>query len=132
VPDDGRWDIPDSQTEDGVPAFTDFGWVGAGRLDLRVFNQDQWWVDIHGRGHRLEEMSRSYRRNVIGFLIEHQEAYFLHCLLLESSRVLSEALAGRVAGELLVSELGGVSMAELTPSEWLESTSLMRRLRRLG
>jgi hypothetical protein len=53
--------------------FTCFGQWGRGWMDLRVFDQDVWWVDVEGRPHRLSEMTVEYRRNVLRFLLDSAE-----------------------------------------------------------
>ena len=57
------------------------------KLDLRVFDQDIWWVDRLGIPHSLEQMSEEYRRNVIAFLLEYAEGYHLSmCLRARADR----------------------------------------------
>lgn len=50
--------------------FTAFGQFDEGALDLRVFDQDIYWVDRLGVSHPLKEMSQEYIANVIAFLVE--------------------------------------------------------------
>ena len=57
--------------------FTDFGQFGTDRLDLRVFEQDTWWVDRGGRGHLLDGMSQDYLRNVLVMLYERARNFHL-------------------------------------------------------
>ena len=63
--DDDLWDIE--------KPFTYFGQWDRGWMDLRVFDQDVWWVDVEGRPHRLSEMTVEYRRNVLRFLLDSAE-----------------------------------------------------------
>lgn len=49
--------------------FTAFGHLGEGMLDLRVFDQDVYWVDRVGTPHLVSEMSRDYIENVVTFLV---------------------------------------------------------------
>src|SRR4051812_37261241 len=56
--------------------FTAFGQLGVDRLDLRVFDQDTYWVDRTGDPHLLAEMSADYIENVICFLDELRDQYF--------------------------------------------------------
>src|SRR5689334_17031807 len=56
--------------------FTAFGQFGENRLDLRVFDQDVYWVDRTGTQHLLREMPLAYVSNVIEFLMDLREEYF--------------------------------------------------------
>lgn len=62
---------------EGETPFTDFGQFGEGQLDLRVFEQDVWWVDVHGTPHLLTEMSTEYLNNVLGHLFRNLEFFHL-------------------------------------------------------
>lgn len=115
----------------GELPFTAFGQWGEGHLDLRVFDQDVYWVDRFGAPHLLEEMDEAYRRNVIGHLTAHVEGFYAGTLRRATFQMLGDALLGRVSGEVVAGALGAPTLTELTPVEWLESTPLMRRLRRL-
>jgi hypothetical protein len=57
--------------------FTAFGQYGEGNLDVRVFDQDIYWVNIEGEPFYISEMSPEYISNVITFLLESLEAYYL-------------------------------------------------------
>ncbi len=46
-----------------------------GTLDLRVFEQSTWWVDVLRRPHRISQMSTRYLRNVLAF-IEAEAGHF--------------------------------------------------------
>ena len=61
-------DANDHDTRPDRP-FTDFGQFGSGKLDLRVFLQDEYWVDKDGTGHLITSMSDEYRSNVIRMLL---------------------------------------------------------------
>lgn len=106
--------------------------VARGKLDRRVLNQTQIWVDATGRMHPLAEMSPAYLFNVLSLLRDnalrlHFEAMTDSCLDL-----LEGAVTGTPpVGEGLAYELTGRSIAALKPSEWLESSAFVRALRRL-
>lgn len=78
-----------------------------GRLDVQVFDQDQYWVDALRFPHvvsDLDDLADDYLRAVIGFLIEHDEYFhrgYRRYRTIECSQ----------------------------PNAWLESTILMRGLR---
>lgn len=116
----------------GELPFTAFGQWGADKIDLRVFDQDLWWVDRLGQAHRLEEMSSDYRANVLIFLRARAADWHLLCSLRAAAQAAGDALLGRVSGELLAAELTGSWTGDLDPDVWLESTPLVRRLAELA
>jgi hypothetical protein len=99
-------------------------------LDLRVFDQAVWWVDIEQRPHRLEDMTREYVLNVIDFLETHAVYYFAASQLREVVQRLGDHLLGRLSTSEIAEKLGAPPLSSLTPTEWLEATPLMRALRR--
>jgi hypothetical protein len=114
--------------------FTAFGQFGVGKLDLRVFEQDIYWVDVFGNGHRLDEMPEDYRRNVIIHLLNNARFFYTGIQRSVIIGFLALALEGitdfigeeeqmlkKVNGEIVVKE----------SLEWLEDTPLMRKLRTL-
>jgi len=111
--------------------FTAFGHLGQDMLDLRVFDQDLYWVDRTGTPHPIAEMSREYIGNVINWLCEYREGYFAGTVRRWFIQTVGDQLLfGDPPGEVLAAELGGPAWGELTAEEWLESTPLMRTLRR--
>jgi len=119
----------DTNLWEGEKPFTAFGQWGAGRMDKRVFSQDVWWVDVHGRPHRLEDMSTDYRRNVLAFLLGSAEQRWIGEVMREAVTAAGEADLGRVSWAVLAPGLGVPRVSEIDPVVWLESTPLMRRLR---
>jgi hypothetical protein len=112
----------------GELPFTAFGQFGPGQLDLRVFDQDTWWVDRTGAAHLLDEMSDDYLRNVIGFLYERVAEYHAATCCRIACQAAGDVLLGRVNGDLLTLQLGGSTVVDVEPRTWLESTPLLRRL----
>lgn len=114
----------------GELPFTAFGWVGEDHLDLRVFDQGTYWVDRWCTPHLIADMPAAYISNVIGFLLENAE-YFHMCtarrMLLQ---IYGDNLLGRPSGDVLSAAAGVPLVSDLAPDEWLESTVLMRALRR--
>jgi hypothetical protein len=98
-------------------------------MDKRVFSQDVWWVDVHGRPHRIEDMSTDYRRNVLAFLLGSAEQRWIGEVMREAVTAAGEADLGRVSWAVLAPGLGVPRVSEIDPVVWLESTPLMRRLR---
>lgn len=114
----------------GELPFTAWGQHERGRLDLRVFDQDVWWVDIEQRPHRLEEMSDDYIANVIKHLEIHVESYYRGTLRRSLYQIYGDLLQGRISTEVVAEALGATPLTELTAREWLDGTPLMRALRR--
>jgi len=56
--------------------FTDFGQFGEGQLDIRVFEQNIWWVDIKGKPFFIQDMSLKYVKNVIRHIIKHVDVFY--------------------------------------------------------
>lgn len=113
----------------GELPFTAWGQWAYGRLDLRVFDQDVWWVDIGQRPHRLTEMPWSYITNVVAFLARDAEYFFHETMRRGVLQIWGDLLLGRVPTDLVVHSLGAPALTDLTPSQWLEATPLMRALR---
>jgi len=65
----------DHSLKKGYP-FTDFGVLGEGALDVRVFEQDVFWVDVTGKPYFLIEMPTEYLVNVEAFLRTHQDKFY--------------------------------------------------------
>jgi hypothetical protein len=96
-------------------------------LDLRVFHQTTWWIDISQRPHRISsEMSDLYITNVIGFLHRNRDYYYLATLRRAVVTLIGDALLGRSVGDDQFSL--DTAMAELAPADWLEQTPLMQAL----
>lgn len=67
---------------------------------------------------------------VISFLTENAARFHLAKTTFSMIEMVTSALAGFPYGELLAAELGSPAIAALAPEDWLESTPLMRALRR--
>jgi hypothetical protein len=116
----------------GETPFTDWGQFGVDHLDLRVFDQDVWWVDRLGRPHRLVEMSEEYVANVILHLEENARYFYFGTMRRSFIQMLGDAYYGRVNGDVVAEALGAPTLSDVSPEQWLESTPLMRRLRRIA
>lgn len=110
--------------------FTAFGQFGPGALDLRVFDQDVYWVDGVGNPHRIDDMSSDYVDNVVSMLAGRADTFHKASMLREAVQCVGDALLGRVNSLLLVDELGTGSLDQVEAHAWLNSTPLLRRLRR--
>jgi hypothetical protein len=122
----------DDDLWDGVEKpFTSFGQFGVDQMDLRVFDQDTWWVDRLGQPHRLTQMSVEYRRNVLRFLLDTAEQRWLDTVMFEAITAMTDALRGKAAYGAIANAAGAPFVRDLAPETWLEGTPLMRRLRAL-
>src|SRR6478672_2156864 len=98
--------------------------VPPGTLDARILDQDQVWVDRFGQVHQLRDMCDAYRANVLA-----------HLYIARSDKwcwaALNELLTSRASMFVLTRATGVPMNAELSATQWLESTPLARGLRRL-
>src|SRR5690625_1036138 len=91
-----------------------------GTLNLWVFEQDEVWLDVVGTPHLLHEMTITYRANGIAHLLKHVE-YFYQAKV--EQRQIADLLAAHQDGQ------DEQPLLPEDPTEWLEATPLMRRLR---
>lgn len=98
--------------------FTAFGQLGDDALDLRVFDQDVYWVDRHGNPHLLNEMSADYIRNVIDFLTGLWGQYFADTQRRWFIQTLGDRLLfDEPGGDALAVALGGPPWGALSAEE---------------
>lgn len=130
-PDRAKTEYPESPVpgDANLPAdelpFTAFGQFGNGSLDIRVFEQDKYWVSRQGEPFLIEDMQPDYLSNVVEFLCESAGYFYI-------------VMVNKAAVELLFMEGGKQpnpatyktlrSMADVTPREWIKSTVLMQKL----
>lgn len=121
----------DSDLRDGDLPFTAFGQFGPGQLDIRVFDQDTYWVDVWGDPHRLDEMTDEYRRNVLAHCARNADHFHAAYAVKEAIEAVDDALNARTGAVAMTLDLGMPLVSELDPHAWLDSTPLIRRLRAL-
>jgi hypothetical protein len=98
--------------------------VTPGCLDRRILDQAEVWVDGLGTTHRLDQMPEVYRANVVAHL-------HLHAVWMWSASAFDELLTSPV-GLHVAKRVAGIRLiGETDPHLWLESTPLVRELRRL-
>lgn len=112
-----------------VGPFEQFGQFGPGRIDMRVFDQDAYWVDSDGVGHALSDMSEEYLRNVVSFLEDSSCRFHIRSGVREVVESLVSALSAQTPWLALADELGISRIIDTDALVWLESTPLMRGLR---
>jgi len=115
----------------GELPFTAFGQFGPDQLDLRVFDQDVYWVDRSGDPHVIDSMDREYVRNVTRMLLERADEFHTVYRMRECVQVVGDALLGRVHGSVLADSLGVDAVGDMSASAWIRSTPLLRRLLRV-
>ena len=104
-----------------------------GNMDLRVFLQDEVWVDISGDIHQLEDMSHEYLLNVMKMLFDNME--YNHDAVLEwYATGVMVFMAGMVnpTEEQRLEFLSDANEAvEHEAAEWLAKTPLMIQIEKL-
>lgn len=75
-------------------------------------------------------MSTEYLSNVIGFLLIHAERFHLCSVRRWLFQEVTDIFLLGTSSESLAREIGAPDIADLPANEWLESTPLMRALRR--
>lgn len=66
----------DKYLSEGEIPFTDFGQGDYGTLDIRVFMQDIYWVNIAGKPFLLSDMEEDYLNNVLSLLFDNAQSYY--------------------------------------------------------
>jgi len=96
-----------SDFADHTAPFVRWDAIAPGCLDVRVFDQDRYWVDALGIPHRIgdrQDMTDDYLHALIGFLVDHADymlrGYARYC-----------------------------PISDTEPHQWIESTVLLRGLR---
>lgn len=114
----------DERLGEGEYPFTAFGQWGEGKLDLRVFDQDTWWVDRLGIPHLIEEMPKEYVHNVVSFLEKGARQFYAATLM----RAIVQVTADTIYGMDILPGLNPEVLLEMTEQEWLHSTPLYLKL----
>ena len=102
---------------------------GTDRLDMRVFDQDTYWVDRFGAAHRLDDMDIYYLVNVVMHLREHCMYLFVGTLFHRALEIDGGLELGRTPVDAVRLPTGPEPLPNA--KAWLDSTPLMRRLLKL-
>lgn len=113
----------------GELPFTAWGQHPEGSLDLRVFDQGTWWVDVQQCPHRITDMSVEYLNNVMGYLASSAEYFYVATLRRTWTEDATDLLLGRLPVNAVAESLGATSLVDVSPEVWFESTPLVRALR---
>ena len=107
--------------------FTDFAAVNEGKIDLRVFEQDVWWVDVKRTPHLLTEMSQDYLFNVLRHVVENAEGFYMGCMLKHAIELTMTVFTP--SDEAVCEYLDNKpSLHGMTPIEWVTSTPLVTKI----
>ena len=113
---------------DGPPAW--MLTIAPGTMDPRVLDQDRYWVTAEATVLPLAAMSGAHLSAVVRLL--HLRATCMHMdAMVDALLDLIDARsAGETTPEQLTHDLIGQSIASVSADAWLESTALMRTIRR--
>lgn len=119
-PELGRFPLPQEQRSPGY-------------MDPRVLWQDDIWIDVHGVTHALEDMSQEYLFNVLDLLFTTAKVRYVTTvqILLMSVSYAMQAGHGGSVEDFEEYCLFAQSISQQTPTEWLASTPLVKRLEAL-
>lgn len=118
----------DADLRAGDLPFTAWGQFEDGSIDLRVFDQGIWWVDINQRPHKLTEMSAQHLANVISHLLDHVDHFHQAQCRRHLIEMICDLLTGRPNTNLVAEAAGVPAVCDITPVNWLQGTPLMRAL----
>jgi hypothetical protein len=114
----------------GETPFTDFGKNEYGVLDIRVFMQNVYWVNISGKPFFVSDMEDDYLNNVLVLLFENAESYYSSMARWYMIELLSIAHGNIEAPWAYLEKVRDDSAALLlsTPHEWLNNTLFVSRV----
>lgn len=105
--------------------------VTPGTLDSRVLYQEHFWVTADATVLSLATMTEAHLAAVVRFLLNaHATRLHLEAMLVALLDLLAAREVGQTTAEQLTHDLTGQSIASASPQAWLESTPLLRALRR--
>lgn len=113
----------------GELPFTAFGQWGEGQLDLRVFDQDIYWVNVTGEPFLLTEMTKDYLQNVLAFLFNSVESFYLGIVIKKSIETIYDAYHKDNLEQL--DDPSKLTVCDQNPVEWLAATVLVKKINTL-
>ena len=112
--------------------FTAFGQFGEGKLDQRVFEQNVWWVDSHGKAHLLKEMSTDYLSNVLSFLYFNLELFHASATIRQTIEYILTMIPSTEGPKDFQGFVDYVTsrsnLANILAAEWLAETPLVKQI----
>ncbi len=120
----------DDQAPTNLP-FTVFGQYGEDGFDIRVLEQDEWWVNINGEPMLLADMPQEYLRNIKTML--YKKAIVLHASYIQKTmdEIIKDYTQGKINGDILNYEMTGTTVADMPHEEWLASMPLLKRINQI-
>ena len=107
--------------------------VTPGTLDARVLEQQHHWVTIDGvilAINDREAMTSAHLENIARLLLDLAIGLHLDAMLLALADLLLAKAADRTTAEAVTHALTGSSIATITAEQYIESTPLLRAIRR--
>jgi len=104
--------------------------VAPGTLDARVLHQARYWVTADGVVLPLASMAGAHLSAVIRLLRARATPLHLAAMAATLADLIEACVTGGTTAEQLTHDLTGQSIASVSAHTWLESTPLMRALRR--
>lgn len=104
--------------------------VRPGYFDPRVLHH-KFWIDVNAEVWSLDDLSTGHLQAIVGMLSARSRELYGAEFIETYLRVVMAREQGHVAGEQMVHDLGLPTITDLEPNEWLETTALLRAIRRI-
>ena len=113
---------------DGPPSW--MATITPGTLDARVLDQDRYWVTTEATVLPLAAMTGAHLAAVVRLLHARPTCMHMDAMVDALLDLIDARSAGETTPEQLTHDLIGQSIASVSADAWLESTALMRTIRR--
>jgi len=104
--------------------------ITPGTLDARVLDQERYWVTAEAVVLPLAAMTGAHLSAVARLLQTHATRMHMNAMVDALLELIDARSTGDTTPEQLTHDLIGQSIASVTAAAWLESTALMRAIRR--
>lgn len=104
--------------------------VQPGHFDPRIIHHE-FWIDAHATIWRLDDLDTDHLHAIIAMLTARSLVLYSAELIHAFLREIAAREQGMSGAEQLAHELGQPSIGDLEPVEWLETTALLRAIRRV-
>lgn len=104
--------------------------IAPGTLDARVLDQERYWVTGEATVLPLVSMTEAHLSAVVRFLHVHATRMHLDAMVDALLDLIDARSAGETTAEQVTHDLTGQSIASVSANVWLESTPLLRAIRR--
>lgn len=112
--------------------FENFGQFREGTIDIRVFDQDKWWVNYKGEPYLLENTDQETLSSILEFLFNNAE--FLYELYITNKLIslIASDIDTESTNEELAKRLAEMdALTGVKPHQWLASSLLSKKLNAL-